>query len=102
MEQLFELDEHLIKHFCGNNDEGYILEVDVEYLKTLFNYHCQLTFLPERKKTEKFKKLVCNMHNKENSSTHRSLKTSIRRLINAKKVQKMIKFNQKSTVKKIY
>ena len=28
--------------------------------KKMFNIHSDLTFLPERKKTEKCKKLVCN------------------------------------------
>ena len=70
MEQLFEFDEHFIKNYDENNDKAYILEVDFEYPKTLFNLHCDLPFLPERKKTEKCKKLVCNIHNKENNIAH--------------------------------
>ena len=42
--------------------KGYILEVDVEYPKGLFNH----SFLPERKKIEKFDKIVCNIHDKQN------------------------------------
>ena len=50
MEQLSEFDERFIKNYDVNNDKGYILEVDVEYPKNLFNIHCDLPFLPEKKK----------------------------------------------------
>ena len=50
MEQLSEFDERFIKNYDENNDKGYILEVNVEYPKHLFNLHCDLPFLLERKK----------------------------------------------------
>ena len=53
MEQLSEFDECFIKNYDKNNDKGYILEVDFEYPKKLFSFHCNLPFLPERKKSEK-------------------------------------------------
>ena len=78
MEQLSEFDEHFIKNSDGNNDKGYVLEIDVEYLKNLFNFHYDLPFLPERMKIEKCKKLVCNMHNKGNYVVHiRALKQAL-------------------------
>ena len=49
-EHLSEFDERFIKNYHKNNDKGYILEVDVDYLKNLFNLHCELPFLLERKK----------------------------------------------------
>ena len=78
MEELSEFDERFIKNYDENSDEGYFLEVDVEYPKNVFNLHCDLPFLPERKKIEKYKKLVCNIHNKENYVVHiRALKQAL-------------------------
>ena len=53
MEQLSEFDARFIKNYDENINKGYILEVDVEYPKNLFNLHRDLPFLPERKKIGK-------------------------------------------------
>ena len=53
-----KFDENFIKNYDGNNNKEYILEVDVECPKKLSNLHSDLPFLPERKKIEKFNKLV--------------------------------------------
>ena len=66
LEELYEFDESFIKNYDENSNKGYILEVDVEYPKNLFNMHKDLPFLAERKKIEKCKKLVCSIHDKEN------------------------------------
>ena len=50
VEQLSEFDERFIKNYDESNNKGCILEVDVKYSKNLFNLHCDLPFLPERKK----------------------------------------------------
>ena len=77
------------KNYDENNDKGCILEVDVKYPKKLFNLHCDLPFLPERKKIEKCKKLVCNMHNKENYVIHiRALKQALNPRLILKKYTK--------------
>ena len=55
---LSEFDERFIKCCDENSNEGYILEVDVEYRKKLFNLLKDHLFLSERKKIEKCKKLV--------------------------------------------
>ena len=70
IKKLSEFNEDFIKNYDENNDKGYILEVDVEYPKNLFNLHSDLPFLPERKKIKKCKKLVCNINNKENYVVH--------------------------------
>ena len=41
------------------NDKGYVLEVDVEYPKNLFNLHCDLPFSPERKKRKRKMQEAC-------------------------------------------
>ena len=45
--KLHEFNEDFIKKYDENGDVGYFLEVDVEYLKKLFNLHKDLPFLPE-------------------------------------------------------
>ena len=78
IKKLSEFNEDFIKNYDENNDKGYILEVDVEYPKNLFNLHCDLPFLPERKRIEKWKKLVCNIHDKEIYFVHiRALKQAL-------------------------
>ena len=100
MEQLSQFDKRFIKNCDENNNKGYFLESNFEYLKTLFNLHKDLPFSPERKKTEKCKKLVCNIHNKENYVINiRTLKQALNHGLILKKVHKVIQFNQKAWLK---
>ena len=61
-----KFNEILIRTYNENNDKGYFLEVDVDYPKKLFDLHKDLPFLPERKKVNKVKKLICNIEDKTN------------------------------------
>ena len=95
-EQLSEFDERFVKNYDENNNKGYILEVDVEYRKNFFNFHCDLTFLPERKKIKKCNKLVCKIHNRENYVVHiKALKQALNHGLILKNVHKVIQFHQK-------
>ena len=77
--KLSKFDEDFIKNYDENSNKVYIQELDVEYLKKLFNLHSDLPFSPERKKIDKCKKLVCGVHDKKKiCCTHKSLKTSIK------------------------
>ena len=51
-----KFNERFIKDYDENSNEGYFLEVDVEYSKKLFNLHSDLSFLPEKNKIEKYEK----------------------------------------------
>ena len=78
VKKLSQFNKCLIKNYDENSDKGYILEVDVEYPKNLFNLHKYLPFLAEIKKIKKCKKLVSNIHNKENYVVHiRALKQAL-------------------------
>ena len=59
-----------IKNHDEDSDKGYILEVDVEYPKNLYDLHSDLPFLPERMNINKFSKAVCNLYDKNNYVVH--------------------------------
>ena len=58
------------KNYNEESDEGYFLEVDVQYLETLHKLHNDLILLPERMKTEKAEKLVANLYDKTEYVIH--------------------------------
>ena len=60
-----KLNEEFIKNYDEDSNKGYILEVDVEYLKDLNNLHSDLPFLSERMKIKKCNKLVWNLHDEK-------------------------------------
>ena len=64
--KLSKFNDDFIKKYDENNNKGYILEVDIDYPKELFNSHKDLPFLPERKKVEKVEKLICSIEDKKN------------------------------------
>ena len=59
---------HFNEDFKQNNGEesdgGCFLEVHVQYLEKLQNFHNDLPFLSERMKIEKVEELVANLHDK--------------------------------------
>ena len=69
------INEEFIKKYNKNSIKRYILEVDVKYPKKLHDSHSDLPFLPRRMKIDKWKKLVCNLHNEKKYVVHiKSLK----------------------------
>ena len=95
MRKLSKFNTVFIKNYDENSNKGYILEVDVEYPKDLFNLHKGLPYLDERKKTEKCKKLVCSIHDKKNYFVRiRVLKQALNHELILKKVHRVIQFNQ--------
>ena len=55
VEDTSQFNEDFIKR-C--NDEGYFLEVDVQYPEKWHDFHNDLPFLPERMKIDKVEKLT--------------------------------------------
>ena len=86
VEDTSKINEEFLKSYNENSNKGYILEVDVKYLKKLHDSHSDLPFSPRRMKIYKCKKLVCNLQNKKKiCCTCKVIKTSIKSWIKIKK-----------------
>ena len=84
-----------MKNCNEESDEGYVLEVDVQFLEKLHKLHDGLPLLSERMKIEKVEKLVANSHDKNELVIHiRNLKQALNHRLVLKKVHRVIKFNQ--------
>ena len=95
-----KFEEKFIKNYDMNSDEGYILEVDVEYPINIRMLHRDLPFLPERLKINKCSKLVCNVRDKENYVVHiRALKQALNHGLKLTKVHRIIQFDQEAWLK---
>ena len=93
--KLSKFNEDFIKNYDENSNKGYFLEVDIDYLKELFNLHKDLPLLPERKKVEK--KLFCSIEDKKKYVIHiRALKQALNRGLKLTKVHRIIQFKQKA------
>ena len=83
------------KNYNEESDEGYSLEIDVQYLEKLHELHNNLPFLPEGMKIEKVDRLVANLDDKTEYIIHiTNLKQALNHGLVLKKVHKVIKFNQ--------
>ena len=60
----FQFNEGFIKNYNEKSDEGYFLEIDIQYLEKLHELQNDLLLLPERIKIERVEKLVANLHDK--------------------------------------
>ena len=68
--------------------------------KNLHKPHSDLPVLPEGKKIEKVKKLVCAVQGKENYVVHiKALKQALNHGLILKKVHRVIQFNQEAWLK---
>ena len=64
IEATSQFTKDFIKNYNKESDEGYFLEVDVQYPRILHELQNDLPFLSERMKIEKVEKLVINLHHK--------------------------------------
>ena len=56
-----QLNEDFIKNYKEETDEGYLLEVNVQYLETLHGRDNDFPFLPETMKIAKVQRLVATI-----------------------------------------
>ena len=96
IEDAFQINEDFIKSYNEESDEGY-----VQYLENLHKIQNDPPILPQRMKIEKVEKLVANLHVKSEYIINiRNLKQALNHgLVVIKKVQNVIKFNQKALLK---
>ena len=96
----YQFNEDLIKNENKESDEGYFLEVDVQYLEKLHEVHNDLPFLPERMKIEKVEKLVANLHDKTGYVIHiNNLKETLNHGLFFRNVHRVFEFNQNAWLK---
>ena len=94
IKDISKFNENFIKNYNEEDDEGYFLEVDVQYLEKLHELHNDLPFLPKRIKIEKVEKLVANLNDKTEYFIHmKNLKQASNHRLVLKKVHRAIKFN---------
>ena len=99
-EELSKFNEDFIKAYDENGNIGYFFEVDIDYPKELFNLHKGLPFLPESKKVNKVKKLICDIEDKKKYVIHiRALKQGLNRGLRLKIVHRIIQFKQRAWLK---
>ena len=100
IDDLSTFNEDFIKNCNENSDYGSILEVDIEYLKSLWGLHKDLPFLPNREKINKVKKLITSIEDKENYVIHiRALKQALSHGLVLKKVHRVLEFRQEAWLK---
>ena len=98
--KLSKFNEDFIKKYDKDRNKGYFLEVDIDYLKSLFDSHKDLPFLLERKMVGKVEKLICSIEDKEKYVIHiRALKESLNHGLKLKNVRRIAQFKQKAWLK---
>ena len=61
VEDTSKFNEDFIKNYNEESNEGYFLEIYVQYPEKFHELHNDLPFLPERMKLEEVEKLVVNL-----------------------------------------
>ena len=68
---VFKFNEEFVKNHDEDNNQGYVIEINVEYLKDLHSLHSDLPFLSERMKIKKCFELLCNLYDKKAYVIHK-------------------------------
>ena len=81
-----------IKNYDEDSDAGYLLEVDIEYLKKLHESHRDLPLLPIKKDN-----LLTTLDDKENYVVHiQELKQALNHGLKLQKAHKVISFREET------
>ena len=95
IEDTYQFNKDFVKTYNEESDEGYFLEIDVQYLEKLHELYNDSPFLSEGIKIEKVEKLVANLHDKTGYVLHiRNFKQALNYGLVLKKVHRVIKINQ--------
>ena len=95
-----QFNEYFIKSYNEDSNIRYFIEADIQHPEKLHELHSDLPFLPKRIKIETVEKLVANLHDKEEYVIYiGNLKQSSNHRLVLKKVNRVIKFNQKPWLK---
>ena len=65
-----QFNEDFIENYNEESDEGYFLQVDVQYLEKLHELNNDLPFLPKRMEIERVERLVANLDDKTECAIH--------------------------------
>ena len=65
-----DVNSNEIDKLVRSSDKGYLLEVNVSYLRDLHDSHNDLPFMCEKMNIGGVEKLIPNLHNKKNYVTH--------------------------------
>ena len=89
-----------MKNYDENSNTEYFFEEDIDYPKELFDLPKCLPFLPESKKVNKVRNLICNIEDQKKYVIHiRTLKQALNNGLTLKKVHRIIQFKQKAWLK---
>ena len=92
----FSINEDFMKNYNEESDEGYFIEVDIQYPKKLHELQNYLPFSSEKMKLGKIEKLVINLPDKTEYVIHiRNLKQALNHGLILKRVHRIVKFNKK-------
>ena len=95
-----QFSKYSIENYSEESEEGNFLEVDAQYPEKLHNLHNDLQLLFERIKIEKVEKFVATLHDKKEYVVHmRNSKQTLNHGLVFKKVHRVIKCNQKVSLK---
>ncbi|XP_057305244.1 uncharacterized protein LOC130642176 [Hydractinia symbiolongicarpus] len=87
------IDEKKIDKLVADNNHGYLLEVDINYPKSLHDKHNQLPFLLERRMIHRVEKLIPNLESKQKYVVHiGALHQALKHGLELKKVHRAIHF----------